>query len=244
MTPRPTRRIRLACTLLGVALLASTATLAEAQNSRAAQLLSDRPAPRRGCRISQAPLPSVSQLADSARLAQVAAQFAADYPVREGKLRGLYSISFGNRGQVERVSDVDYWLPEGQAEAFRQIVRATLLPQQSGPFSVRLLVEPSAEPVIRVGRSEVCPPESNMRFSLTAPALAGVEGPQQPVRLKMFIGEDGRMASISVVSSSGNSELDRWVESVVLQYRFAPGLVDGTPVAMEHEQSIRIRPPR
>lgn len=237
---------RRASAVLTAALLVGVAGAAQAQNSRADRLLSDKPAPeRRSCRITNSPreLPTITQLADSAQLAASVAQFAEQFPVRDGKLFGLYSITFDARGQVSRVTPVDYWLPQGEAERFALMIRTALLPQPSGGFSMRLRVEPGGTPVFRTGYSEVCAPESRMSFSLTAPVMSGVEAPRAPVRLKLFIGEDGRVASIRVASSSGNSEIDRWVESHVIQYQFAPGLVDGTPTAMEKDQAVRVRGP-
>lgn len=237
-------RARAARAILAVLLLAASAGVAQAQ-SRADRLLSDKPAPRRGCRIlaTPNPLPSVAQLADSARLAQAMTAYAREFPVRDGSVFGVYSLSFDASGALERIVPVDYWLPQERVATFQQLIREAALPQQRGAFSVRLRVVPGEQPSFRVGYSEVCPPDSRMSFSLTAPALALIREPQ-PVRLKMFVGEDGRLVNLSVATSSGDPEIDRWVEATVLRYQFAPGLVDGTPVAMEHEQMVRVRGPR
>lgn len=237
---------RRACAALAAVLTMALAGDAQAQNSRAERLLSDKPAPeRRSCRITNTPsaLPALSQLADSAQLAAAVAQYAEQFPVRDGKLFGLYSITFDARGDVSRVTPVDYWLPQGEADRFAMIIRTALRPQPAGGFSMRLRVEPGGTPVFRTGWSEVCAPASRMSFSLVAPVASGAQAPRAPVRLKMFINEQGGVADISIVGSSGNGEVDRWVENRVLSYRFSPGLVDGIPTAMEHEQTVRVRGP-
>lgn len=232
--------------LLAAALLCASAGAAGAQNSRADRLLSDKPAPQgRTCRISNTPRqpPSITQLADSAQLAAAVASYAQRFPVRDGRLWALYTITFNNQGAVSRVRDVDYFLPEGQAETLAMMVRTALRSQPVGGFTMRLRVEPGGTPVFRTGWSEVCPPSSRMSFSLTAPAAAGVQGPPAPVRLRLSVDEDGRVGDTAVLSSSGSPELDRWVEENLRSYQFAPGLVDGIPTAMDHDQTVRIRNP-
>jgi TonB family protein len=241
-----TNPLRRACGLLAGTLLLAAAGTAEAQNSRADRLLSDKPAPsRRACRIGALPrqLPTLAQLADSAQLTAAVAAYAQRFPVRDGKLFALYSITFDARGTPTQVRNVDYFLPEGQAETLATLVRTSLRSQPAGGFTMRLRVEPGGSPVFRMGWSESCAPASRMSFSLTAPAAAGVQGPPAPVRLRIFVDAEGRVGDTSVLSSSGSSELDRWVEEYVRSYQFAPGLVDGIPTAMDHEQTIRIRHP-
>ncbi|HEX8829989.1 MAG TPA: hypothetical protein VF705_02430, partial [Longimicrobium sp.] len=151
---------------LGAALLLGTAS-AHAQG-RTEQLLSDRPPPRHSCSVATAPgrLPALSQLADSAALAGAVAEFAQRYPISGGQpMFGLYSIAFNAEGTVERVKDLEYFLPRDKSDEFTALVRQHLRAQTPGrAWSVRLRVEPAGNPVFRVGRSEICEPESNTRF--------------------------------------------------------------------------------
>ena len=228
---------------LVVIALACIADAGAAQRNRAEQLLSDRPAPRRGCTIAHdpSPLPGVDQLADSAALDQRVSAFATQYPIRDNAMFGLYSIAFDGNGAVERVQALDYMLPQGRAEEFAGLVRGALRPQRAGrPWSVRLRVEPGATPKLRVGRSEVCPPEMRVRFSVRAPAKSPIQSPP-PMRVRVLVGEDGRVRSFQMLHGSGVSDLDQWVQTRLTSARYAPGLVDGAPVIAELEMSVPIR---
>jgi hypothetical protein len=235
--------IRIHPSLLLAAALACVAIPAAAQRDRAAQLLSDRPAPRRGCTLAHdpTPLPAVDQLADSAALDQRVSAFAQQYPIRDGAMFGLYSIAFDGNGAVERVQSLDYLLPQGRADEFAALVRGALKPQRAGrPWSVRLKVEPGAAPKFRVGRSELCAPEMRVRFSVTAPANYPIASPP-PMRVRVVVGDDGHVRSFEMLHGSGAPELDQWVESTLLNGSYAPGLVDGVPVIGELEMSLPIR---
>jgi len=228
--------------LLAIA-LACAATPGAAQRSRAEQLLSDRPAPRRGCSIAHdpSPLPAVDQLADSAALDQRVSAFAQQYPIRDAAMFALYSVAFDGDGAVERVQALDYMLPQGRAEEFAALVRGALRPQRAGrPWSVRLRVEPGATPKFRVGRSELCPPEMLVRFTVMAPANYPIASPP-PMRVRVQIGDDGHVRSFQMLHGSGAPELDQWVESTLLQGRYAAALVDGVPVIGDLEMSLPIR---
>jgi hypothetical protein len=234
--------------LRGTALGALVCTLAfaapaDAQRARDPQLLSDKPAPREGCSTVKQPgtLPAVAALADSAALAQSMAKFAQDFPVRDGKLTALYSVAFAADGSVERVVPIDYWLPQGEEPQLTALVRQSIRSQRAGsPWSVRLRVDPAAETVFRIGRSEVCPPRSLTRFELTTSALAQSQSPP-PMRVRAIVGTQGEIRALQVVRSSGENELDRWVHDTLLRRRFQPGLIDGVPVIMERDEDVRLR---
>lgn len=230
----------------GVALAAAALLLVPAAagaQSRAEQLLSDRPAPRDGCTIAREPrqLPALSQLADSAALAAAVSEFATRYPLREGAIFGLYSIAFNAEGAVERVKDLDYMMPQGRADEFESLLRQHLRAQRPGrSFSVRLRIQPAGNPVFRVGRSEVCEPLANTRFSVEAPSLEGGRRPT-PIRVRALVDEDGNVGDVQIVRGSGSDELDRWVQDTLRRRRFQPGLVDGVRVPMEYEETVQFR---
>ena len=237
--------IRIPSTVLLAATLACIATPGTAQRSRAEQLLSDRPAPRRGCSIAHdpSPLPGLDQLADSATLDQRVTAFAQQYPIRDAAMFALYSVAFDGNGAVERVQALDYMLPQGRADEFATLVRSALKPQRAGrPWSVRLKVEPGATPKFRVGRSEVCAPEMRTRFTVTAPANYPLQSPP-PMRVRVQVGENGRVRSFQMLHGSGVSDFDQWVQTRLVNATYAPGLVDGAPVIAELEMSVPIRMP-
>jgi hypothetical protein len=229
----------LAASLLASALLPAAA---RAQNSRASQLLSDRPPTRESCVINSQPrsLPSVVQLADSAALAAGVAEYARQYPISgDQPMFALYSIGFGDHGAVERVKAIEYFLPREKEAELTGLVRASLR-QQNGPVNVRLRIEPGAAATFRVGRSERCPPQSNMRFNLTAPALAPTGSPPNIV-MRTLVGPDGGVLGQQMLRRTGSAELDMWVENALARRNYQPGLIDGTPVQMEVEETVRIR---
>lgn len=226
--------------LAGLA-LACTAASGAAQ-SREEQLLSDKPAPRRGCSIAHDPnpLPSLDQLADSAQLVQRISAFAQQFPIN-GTMFGVYSIAFDANGAVERVHPVDYMLPQGRADEFAGLIRGALRPQRRGaPWSVRVRLEPGGARPYRVGRSEVCRPELRQRFSVRV----GGDNPQvspPPMRVRVTVGDDSHVRSLQILHGSGDREVDQWVERNLVNYPWAPGLVDGVPVIADLELSLPIR---
>jgi TonB family protein len=233
--------MRHALAILPLLLLGACSAAVVSGGDRSALLLSDRPAPRASCHIlyQPQPLPSLSQLADSAALVRDLADFARRYPLRDGSSRALYSVTYTADGRVERLNSLDYWLPEGQADAFTALVRRHLRPRLSAGGSVRLLLQPGGDDPVRIGRSERCPPESRTSFRVVAPAIVQLQRPQ-PVRVRMHVDAQGRVLGTDLLSSSGDAELDRWVRQTLQRYQFAPGLIDGVAVEMPHEETVRI----
>lgn len=226
------------------ALTLATAASAAGQRDRASQLLSDRPPPRHGCGIvhDPSPLPGLDQLADSATLAGQVSAYAAQYPISGGQpMFALYTIAFDGSGAVERVKSLDYFLPEGRAEQLAQLVQAAMRTQRPGrPWSVRLRVEPGAAQPLRVGRSEFCPPELLMRFSVQAPANFPVQSPP-PMRVRVTVGDDGHVRSFEMLHGSGAPELDDWVQNNLVNGAWSPALLDGVAVIGDVELSLPIR---
>ena len=217
---------------------------ANAQRARDPLLLSDKPAPREGCAVSRLPnpLPAVAALADSAALKQAVDAFAQKYPIREGKMFAVYSVAFGADGRVARVAPIDWFLPLEREQELTALVRQSVRAQREGqPWSVRLRVEPGAEPALRVGRSEVCPARSTTRFHLLTQAMDPTASPPLPLRVRVSVTENGQIAAINLLRSSGNNELDRWVEQSLIGRRFNPEIVDGVAVPVEREEEVRIR---
>jgi TonB family protein len=166
-------------------------------------------------------------------------EFARDFPIRDGKMFGVYSVAFAANGTVERVAAVDYFLPQGHEQDFAALIRTALRSQQPGaPWSVRVRVEPGAETVFRVGRSEVCEPRSRSSFQLATPAFSRILRPV-PMRVQVRIATNGQIRAINILRPSGDNELDRWVQDTLLRRSFQPGLVDGTAVEMEREETVR-----
>jgi hypothetical protein len=185
-------------------------------------------------------LPSVAQLADSATLASDVAEYARQYPITgDQPMFALYSIGFDEHGVVERVKAIDYLLPREKETELTDRLRASLR-RQDGPLNVRLRIEPGAAVPLRVGRSERCPPEANMRFNLVSSVLTPTGTPPNIV-LRTVVAPDGSVLGQQMLRRTGSTELDTWVENALARRHYAPGLIDGTPVQMEIEETVRIR---
>jgi hypothetical protein len=234
--------MRRSATLLVVA-LALAAIPAHAQRRRDPLLLSDKPAPRQGCTVSQrpSPLPALATLADSAALSAAVEMFARRHPIADGKMFAVYSVAFTADGNVERVAPVDYWLPQGMEPDVNALVRQSLKAQRPGAaWSVRVRFDADSTVTFRVGRSETCPPRATTRFELVTPAVSQTR-PPTPVLARVLVGADGRVRSLSLVRTSGEPELDRWVHDNLLRHAFTPGLVDGVAVEMARDEEVRIQ---
>ena len=210
--------------------------------NRAETLLTAKPAPRDGCSIQWAPrtLPSVAELTDSAALHAAVVGFGARHHLSDPSMHMLFSVGTHANGTVERFKVVEWWMPEGTVGELQEIVRKHLRTQPSGGWSVRLLVNAGAHPRFRVGRSERCLPQSRTRFEVLTPAVVGPLRPN-PVRLNIHVDATGAMLGTQLVQGSGYDEIDRWVMASIGQHKFSPGMVDGVPVAMSYEQTVRVK---
>lgn len=239
----PTRRLPLALAAASLA-LAACATVQEATRvqDRSTALLSDKPAPREGCQISQRPqrLPSLSEIADSAALVQGVKQLHRAQPLAEGEGRILFSLGWGPSGQVERVKDIDWFLPQGAAAQYTSLVQRTLRPQ-AVKTDLRLRIVPGGEPSFQVGRAEICPPRALVRFQVNRSAFASTPDAPTPIRARVMIGTAGEALGVTITRSSGNTEIDQWVIRKLQELTHLPGLIDGVPQRMDAEVDVPIR---
>jgi outer membrane biosynthesis protein TonB len=56
----------------------------------------------------------------------------------------------------------------------------------------------------------------------------------------MRITEQGQVQNLALMNGTGDDRLDRWVVQSLERYQFHPALIDGHPVAMDHEETVRI----
>ena len=199
--------------------------------------------PRRGCQPLREPrvLPAVSALADSAALSGAVAAFARDFPVTGDTIPyGLYSVTVGPGGRVQSMHTVHYWLPASQAEAFALHVRAHLRPAQLPESTVRLRVRLGETPRLTVENAYRCPAELRGDFRIRT-ENAGAARPQPTMRVRARVAADGSIISVHILRSSGDAEIDRWVQGTLQRSRAVPGLIDGEPAEMDVEEEIRVR---
>jgi TonB family protein len=72
-------------------------------------------------------------------------------------------------------------------------------------------------------------PEVVSKGRLEYPASAVADGVEGRVRLKVLVTEEGTVADVQVVSSSGDRRLDAAAREFVSKWRYRPAVQDGTP---------------
>ena len=241
LTLRRRRGAVLAGLLAAAGCAAVSGKVDEMQDDRALLLLSDDPAPRRGCSILRDPsaLPAVSDLADSAALAAAVLDVARQGRITDPSTYMLFSVQLLPDGSVGRFRAIRWFVPQELNATLERAVRMQLRRTTVGAGNVRLRVEPTTG-VVRIGRSERCTPIETARFGLRTPAA--MENLRlQPAVMRVRVREDGTLSSWHLMRGTGNDEMDRWILSVFPQLRYEPGLVDGIPTEMEYEQTVRVQ---
>lgn len=235
-------------TAAALAILAALGQAASAQHTNPVDEVADRradaPSPRRGCRPMREPrrLPAVASLADSASLIAAITAFARENPITGDTIPyGVYSLTLGAGGRVESLRPLSYWLPRSQVDAFGSLVASHLRPQEVDPGTVRLRVSLGDAPQVRVLQSEYCPAEVRTRFEIRTGSPGVPKTQPQPVRVRARVAADGRVMSVHVVRSSGDPEIDTWVQATLQRGSAVPGIIDGTPADMDVETDIRVR---
>lgn len=109
-----------------------------------------------------------------------------------------------------------------------------LLPGEPGPPSPDGVPGGEAEPGAPAGPVEETPVFWKMKPIETRPPVypprclrMGIEG---TVRVRVLVGEDGRVQEVTVGKSSGEAALDESAMDAVRQWRFEPAKRDGVPV--------------
>ena len=238
---RQRRRAALALLLAAAGCATVSGKVDEMKADRTLLLLSDKPAPRRGCSILREPsaLPSVADLADSSALAAAVLGVAREGRITDPQTYMVLSLEILPDGSVGRLRAIDWFMPAALNYTLEVAVRERLRQSSVGAGNVRLRVEPTTG-VVRVGRSEQCPPVETMRFELYAPATMGRLN-LQPAVLRLRVLADGAVAGVTVMRSTGDGEIDRWIVSKVPERRYHPALIDGIAVPMDYEQTVRVR---
>lgn len=159
----------------------------------------------------------------------------------------LYSVGFDRDGRLERLRAIDYFLPRGEENELEEIVRGALKTPQERDLTVRIRVEPAAQPVVRVGRSERCPPDPNIQFTVIATAALVAQHPS-PIRIRAVVDSAGHVVGTQMLSPSGDQQVDEWVESELGRHQFLPALIDGIPggdglgAELLHQGAVTTRP--
>jgi TonB family protein len=197
----------------------------------------------RQCFLDPAPaqLPSVTQLIDSARV--------RDFLAREAELRGSIVVTIGYDSltapgatlPVIDATNVSGGTVPALADSLKIAVRETLpLPATASAgqtrwqgWSVLLRIDLGPPLTMRVGKTELCPPDL-----LNSDALGAKIGPlwhqllrtrtdlpeQMTIDVTMVTDTAGTVQTATVGRSSGIADVDRLAQSVALHAQFLPAL--------------------
>ena len=111
-------------------------------------------------------------------------------------------------------------------------------PPETGTVRLRLIL--GETPAARIEQSQVCPAEIRGRFQLRT-GTPQQRRTQPTLRVRARVAADGSILSAQILRSSGDMEIDQWVQSALSAGSAVPGLVDGIPTLMDAEQEIRVR---
>lgn len=214
-----------------------------------ATLLSDAPATAdRPCRASAAPaqLPAAAALVDSAALTADAAQAWR----QAGSPRGhvLLAMAYDQDGVNVRRDLIEHRLPQALADSLQKLVFAHRRSVDPGAnaWGVRLRMDLGGEqPVLRVGRREVCPAQANdpavagfgafggtpfgdVRERTAAPGVLPAGNGTVWVRVALDAG--GHVTEARLERTMARGAWENRVLSYVRAIRFVPATEDGWPV--------------
>lgn len=217
-----------------------------------ASLLSDAPtSPGRPCRVSPVPqeLPSAAALVDSAALAAAAVQVWRAAGAPQG--HALFAMGYDRDGLNIRRDLLEHRLPQALADTLQKLVfahRRSVRPAD-GEWGVRLRMDLGGQPVLRVGRRELCPavprdsrvagygPFSGSTFGdvrdrEASPSLASLTG-NGTVWVRVALDAGGNVTDARLERTFARGTWERRVLSYVRAISFAPATEDGFPVAAQ-----------
>jgi hypothetical protein len=200
------------------------------------------------CEVSNAPrvLPEPAALVDTADLSLYLEQSGAT------RQRGyvLISLKFDSVGAARRVRVLESDLPDTLAGQVNLAVLTVVRPQPAGaPFGVRLRIDFTPEPALRVGRSERCEPaqvRSRSGYTHAAPPGASMMDEQissrwYDMRWSVLVGSDGRVMDAELLTPIDDQELATGYRDYLLWQRWYPGLDDRVPTQMSTVVAERLK---
>jgi len=137
-----------------------------------------------------------------------------------------------------------------QPEKHELVVPKPAMEQPSEPTltppDIVIDTQSAAPPVPMAPATPTAPPVSAAAASIdrthTTPPYPDAErrnGVQGTVRLHIYVTAQGTVSNATVVSSSGNAELDsNAVSWVIAHWKYKPALASGTPVASETDANV------
>jgi TonB family protein len=224
-----------------------------------ASLLSEAPtAPGRPCRVAAEPdeLPSVAALVDSAALSAAAVELwrAAGAP----RGHALFAMGYDADGLNVRRDLLEHRLPQALADTLQKLVFAHRRPVDAADqeWGVRLRMDLAEQPVLRVGRRELCaaiPRDSRVAgYGPFSGATFGDVREREASTAMMPVTGNGTVWVRVALDASGNvtdARLERtfarggWERRVLTYVRaisFVPATEDGFPVPAQLVFPLRL----
>ncbi|HEV3049045.1 MAG TPA: hypothetical protein VGX50_01970 [Longimicrobium sp.] len=245
--------------LPAAALMALAACAAVAGNApdRTA-LLSDTPtSPDRPCRASPEPaqLPSADALVDSAALSTAAVQVWRAAGAPRGHV--LFAMGFDREGMNVRRDLLEHRLPQELADSLQKLVfahRRTVAAAEH-EWGVRLRMDLAEQPVLRVGRRELCPaqprdrrvagygPGSGATFGdvREREAMPGLPVPGNgTVWVRVALDAAGNVTDARLERTLARGAWERHLLNYVRAISFVPATEDGWPVPAQLVFPLRL----
>ncbi|HET7584409.1 MAG TPA: energy transducer TonB [Gemmatimonadaceae bacterium] len=229
--------------LLAMVSLAACATGGGGGRSRAALLLSDAPPPRPDCHVEPgpSPLPPISAIADSAGLFYGLTRLGNETgAVRQDTAYLLLSVRYDRDRRVSTVFRISSYLPEGAEAKVLGEVRRHLGAGPANTESLRLRIAFTRPMMVRVGRSERCPPPIGARIGSTRNSAGDGDVHIVPPKFHVVVLDNGQLGAVTVLRGSGDDEFDRALIDALRQSARSPGTIDGKPATMEFDMSVPV----
>lgn len=171
----------------------------------------------------------------SAFLDSAAAVTGAEALGAEGAL--LLSMATDSVGRPSRLRVIDSTLPEPVADSLRALLEDAFTGgSEARDLRRRLLVELSgADPIFRLGSSQMCPPNMVNRSQISGFLEAAAKGSGAhygTATIWMSVDERGTVQKVQLKQSSGDGLVDYIIMGIAGNARFNPGLLDRAPVPM------------
>jgi hypothetical protein len=200
--------------------------------------------PPRGQRCADAPLPAVlpavAQLVDTGAVAAI----LVGQPLPDGTY-ALMSLKFDSAGEATRAVVIESSLTSADRNRVALAVANALRtqPRAATPWGVRLRVDASTPPRLRVGRAEWCdaapsdrgpaPPSASEKLGTARTTdPAGPTIVQEPARWQVVVDTAGRVASATLLTATHYPDLAHSARESLMRLRFHPALDDRVPVAV------------
>lgn len=197
------------------------------------------------CDVVDAPrqLPSVDQVVDSAALSSdLAGAPAGGY--------GLFTLGYDTLGMADTVRLAGGDLPATARTAWYDAVTRRMRERspfpvtgrrgRPQPWSVLLRLDAGASPIMRVGRSQQCPPVLTNGFAVQSyvqqafsQLVRSSRIQQRPARVMMefVVDSTGAVRDARVQSSNGTAEVEVIARQAIQQARFQPAILNRQAVS-------------